>query len=175
MVHQKRKRSEGGSSYSEARGSQGPSGDSAPGVSGFSADGARIISISPSPPRETVDASVPKMTEVEKGKGTAQGGPSEALSESTPPPPAPKQVELPPTPGASLYSGEEETFVVENRSVHPANLRPSRDLGREGFGNRSPMSGPRRHFGPGSSSRMYRGESGLRSPRTAREVIRGME
>ena len=65
--------------------------------------------------------------------------------------------------------------MVENRSVHPAELRPSRDLGREGFGSRSPLSGPRRHFGPGLSSKTYRGESGLRSPRAAREVVRGME
>ena len=65
--------------------------------------------------------------------------------------------------------------MVENRSVHPAELQPSRDLGREGFDRRSPLSGPRRHFGPGLSSRTYRGESGPRSPRAAREVVRGME
>ena len=122
-----------------------------------------------------MDTSVSKMTEAEKEEGMAQGGPSEVPLESTPPPSALKQVELPPTPGASLYSREEEAFVVENRSVHPADLRPSRDLRREGFGNRSPMSGPWRHFGPRLSSRTYRGELGLRSPRAAREVIRGME
>ena len=175
LVHRKRKRSEGGSSHSEARASQDPSGGSAPGVSWFPAGGAGIISISPSPPRATGDTPAFEVTEAEKEDGAAQRDPAEVPPESTPPPPAQKKVELPLTPGGSMCSGEEEGFVVENRSIHPAELRPSRDLGREGFSNRSPMSGPRRHFGPGPSSRTYRGESGLRSPQAAREVVRGME
>ena len=133
LVHQKRKWSEGGLSHFEARVSQDPSDGSAPGASGFSAGGVGIISISPSPPRATGDTSAPRAAEAGKEAGSAREDPASVPPESTPPPPAPGKIVLPPTPGVFLNSEGEEAFTVENRSVHPTELRPSRDLGREGF------------------------------------------
>ena len=175
LVHRKRKRSEGGSSHSEARASQDQSGGGASKAPRSPAGQAGVISISPSPPRAAGSIPASEAAEVAKEGEASQRDAAEAPPEKTPPPPAQRNIELPLTPGGSMHSGEEGEFVVENRSIHPAELRPSRDLGREGFGDRSPLSGPRRRFGPGPSSRTYRGDSGLRSPLAAREVVRGME
>ena len=135
LVHRKRKRSEGGASHSEARASQDPSGGGAPRAPQFLAGEVGVISISPSPPRATGGTPASEAAEGIREEGAAQRDTGEAPLEKTPPPPAQKNIELPLTPGGSMYSGEEGEFVVENRSVHPAELRPSRDLGHEGFGN----------------------------------------
>ena len=135
LVHRKRKRSEGGSSHSEARASQGQSGGGASRAPQSPAGEAGVISISPSPPRAAGSIPASEAAEVEKEGEASQRDAAEAPLEKTPPPPVQRNVELPLTPGGSMHSGEEGEFVVENRSIHPAELRPSRDLGREGFGN----------------------------------------
>ena len=73
LVHQKRKRSESGSSHSEARVSRGPSGGSTPEAPRNLAGGAGGISISPSPPRATGDTSAPRTVERRERQGRLGG------------------------------------------------------------------------------------------------------
>ena len=186
LVHRKRKRPEVSSSHSEHHGHHGRRGKShgpkrlmlvsSPQESSILTGGMEIISISPLPSQEAIILTLWR-AEVEARASSIQRGSMEASLKCAPPPLASKPGIFPPMPGVTFFfEAREESRAIENRSVHPLALHPSKSASRwDVFPDQSSLSRLKWNFGPNPDLKIPRGEAGLCSPQVPWELVQAME